>query len=77
MNAKTSALSKKVTNAVGSAMSLPAKAYYGAKTRSANTDRGLVENARKYKGAPDFTDKGPTDAFKARSMSDSIKMKYK
>lgn len=76
---KTKALMNKtgkaITDAVGSALSAPARALYGMKGAKATSDANVMREARKYKGAPNFSSKGPTDAFKVRTMADAARMR--
>lgn len=66
---------KAITGAIGNALSAPARALYGMKGAKDERDASLMREARKYKGAPDFSSKGPTDAFKVRTMADAARMK--
>lgn len=48
-----------------------------AKREAWNADQGikLLKEARGYKGAPDFDEKGVTDAYKTRFMAEELKNK--
>lgn len=77
MNVKAKALGKRVTNAVGSALSAPSRARQAYRGSKYGTAAKALKTARGFDGAPDFDDKGVTPAFKARSVAEGIRSKYK
>lgn len=78
MNSRSKALKKKVTGAVGSALSIPSRVKYGLKGQRASSAANVLKQARKYDNAANFDSSGmPTDAFKVRSVAQGIRDKYK
>ena len=78
MNSKSSALKKRVTNAVGSVLSAPSRVKHGLRASRFGSQAKVLQQARKYDDAANFDASGmPTDAFKVRSVADGIRSKYK
>lgn len=76
MNAKVSALKKKIIGKVSDAISLPKRSYFGIKGAEASVDADILKTARKLKGTPKFEPgKGVTEAGKYQSVADVIKMR--
>ena len=74
---KTKALKKKVTGAVGSALSLPSRIKEGRRGARYDSDRKVLQTAKAYDNAPNFNDDGSiTDAYKTRFMAKVIRDKY-
>ena len=67
----------KVTGAVGTAMALPWTIASNMKIDKSSREASILKNARNSKGAPQFNNGVPTDAFKYQTLADGIKQKYK
>lgn len=67
-----------IKDTVAGAASVVAIPFNNLKASRANADADTLIRARKYKGAPDFDLSGaPTDALKARTMADEVRMRRK
>ncbi len=76
MNARLSALKNKIVGKTSDILSAPKRGYFGIKKANADSDTGVLKAAREVKGAPKFLPgKGPTEAFKLKSVADMIKAK--
>lgn len=55
---------------------MPSTVMNKAKGKKAGADADTIRKARSYGNAPNFNDDGsPTDAFKARSLSEGVKIR--
>lgn len=80
MKAKTFArqmdnIRKGAINATATVLSAPSVLKSRISQASGNADFKALKTANGYKGAPDFDNGVPTDAFKARSVADGVKRK--
>lgn len=75
---KKPSVGSRVRNAVGSALSAPVRAYYGAKTARRNREAGILKTARQFSRVPNMTASGKvSDAAKYRSAADAIRTRYR
>lgn len=75
---KISGAKKKVIAVASDVLSAPARAYYGAKSSQAKQDYSALKRARSYDNAPSFDALGnPSDALKARTAADDVRMRRK
>ncbi len=73
---KISGAKKAVVSAASDVMSAPARAYNGAKSAQASRDFNTLKRARSYDNAPNFDRLGrPSDALKARTSADEVRMR--
>lgn len=75
---KIGGVKNKVIDVASDVLSAPAQLKYKINKAQVDSDVAGIKKAREYGNAPSFDERGmPTDAFKARSMRDAIKNKYK
>lgn len=78
MNAKASALKSKVIGTVSDVLSGPSRLKHAIRGARADADRKVLKLARGYDDAPNRNlDGSISEAFKVRSVADSIRNKYK
>ena len=61
------------SSAVSNIIAAPAIIKSKRAQSQATKDVATIKRARSYDNAPDFNEKGVTDAFKARSLADEVK----
>ena len=74
---KVKQMRRKVINATANVLSAPSRARSKYRGKKADAYRSVLKKARAGKGAPQFANGKPTDAFKYQTTANAIRTKLK